>query len=173
MVLGQGIVESCTKNHRSRDVVLPQMVADYLGDLMAEQARDGLCFAPDDLIFRIKSGPIHPDSFTRHLRRIYQKNGFPPEYHLHSLRHFFATYLLENNLSKQVAADLLGHADTAFLERTYCHSRSEAKQRAAGILNDLLAPEDEEAWEREQAEIKRQEDGRQDREAKPKGRKAG
>lgn len=173
MVLGQGIVESSTKNHRSRDVVLPQLVADYLGDLMAGQARDGLCFAPDDLIFRTKSGPIHPDSFTRHLRRIYQKNGFPPEYHLHSLRHFFATYLLENNLSKQVAADLLGHADTAFLERTYCHPRSEAKQRAAGILNDLLAPEDEEAWEREQAEVKRQEAERQGREKKPQGRKAG
>lgn len=172
-VPGQGIVESSTKNRRCREVVLPILVLDYLGELMREQAIEGMSLAPDDLIFRTKDGPIHPDSFTRHLRSIYRKNGFPPEYHLHSLRHFFATYLLENNLSKQVAADLLGHADTAFLERTYCHPRSEAKQRAAGILNDLLAPEDEEAWEREQAQAKRQEAEQQRREAEQRSRKAG
>ena len=80
-------------------------------------------------------------------------------FRFHELRHFFATYLLENNLSKQVAADLLGHADTAFLERTYCHPRNEAKQRAANILNDLLAPEEEAAWEREQAEERRRKVG--------------
>ena len=34
------------------------------------------------------------------------------------MRHFFATYLLENGTSKQVTADPLGRADTAFLERT-------------------------------------------------------
>ena len=158
-VPGQGIVESSTKNHRSRDVMLPQLVIDYLGELICEQAMDGLCFAPDDLIFRTQDGPIYPDTFTRHLRGIYQKNGFPPEYHLHTMRHFFATYLLENNLSKQVAAELLGHADTAFLERTYCHPRNEAKQRAANILNDLLAPEDKAAWEREQTEKQRREVG--------------
>lgn len=86
---------------------------------------------------------VHPDSFTRRLRKIYQRNNFPKEYHLHTLRHFFATYLLEHNLSKQVAADLLGHADTAFLERTYCHPQQLYKQVAADIFNDFLRPQEE------------------------------
>ena len=96
---------------------------------------------------------MHPDSFTRRLRRIYQKNSFPTEYHLHTLRHFFATYLLQNNTSKQVAADLLGHADTSFLERTYCHPQMESKQRAASVLAEWIQPAEDEAWEREQKQM--------------------
>ena len=80
----------------------------------------------------------HPDSFTRHLRKLYKKCGLPEEYHLHTLRHFYATYLLQEGTSKQVAASLLGHADTAFLERTYCHPQDVAKRQAANLMQDLL-----------------------------------
>ena len=59
-------------------------------------------------------------------------------YHLHTLRHFYATYLLQEGTSKQVAASLLGHADTAFLERTYCHPQDVAKRQAANLMQDLL-----------------------------------
>lgn len=47
-------------------------------------------------------------------------------------------YLLQEDTSKQVAASLLGHADTAFLERTYCHPQDVAKQQAANLMQDLL-----------------------------------
>ena len=154
-VLGQGIVESSTKNHRARTVVIPDLVHDYMGELFLEQAREGRIIRPDDYIFSTAEGPAHPDSFTRRLRRLYEKNGFPHEYHLHTLRHFFATYLLQNNTSKQVAADLLGHADTSFLERTYCHPQLESKQQAASILESMLEPTEQEAWEKEQREAQR------------------
>ena len=152
-VLGQGIVESSTKNHRARTVVIPDLVHDYMGELFLEQAREGRIIRPDDYIFSTAEGPAHPDSFTRRLRRIYQKNSFPTEYHLHTLRHFFATYLLQNNTSKQVAADLLGHADTSFLERTYCHPQMESKQQAASVLAEWIQPAEDEAWEREQKQM--------------------
>lgn len=32
----------------------------------------------------------------------------------------------------------LGHADTAFLERTYCHPQDVAKRQAANLMQDLL-----------------------------------
>ena len=153
-VLGQGIVESSTKNHRARTVVIPELVHDYMGELFLEQARAGRVIHPDDYIFSTVDGPVHPDSFTRRLRRIYQKNDFPPDYHLHTLRHFFATYLLQNNTSKQVAAELLGHADTSFLERTYCHPQLESKQQAASVLAEWIQPAEDEAWTREQAQMK-------------------
>ena len=69
---------------------------------------------------------------------IYKKCGLSEDYHLHTLRHFYATYLLQEGTSKQVAASLLGHADTAFLERTYCHPQDVAKQQAANLMQDLL-----------------------------------
>ena len=90
-------------------------------------------------IFTEPDGHVpHPDSFTRHLRKLYKKCGLSEDYHLHTLRHFYATYLLQEGTSKQVAASLLGHADTAFLERTYCHPQDVAKQQAANLMQDLL-----------------------------------
>ena len=80
----------------------------------------------------------HPDTFTRHLRKLYKQCGLSEDYHLHTLRHFYATYLLQEGTSKQVAASLLGHADTAFLERTYCHPQDVAKRQAANLMQDLL-----------------------------------
>ena len=84
------------------------------------------------------------------LKALADRNGFPKDYHLHTMRHFFATYLLENGTSKQVTADLLGHADTAFLERTYCHPQDTCKEQAAGLLDTMLQPADAAAWERAQ-----------------------
>ena len=140
-VTGQGIVESDTKNHRERVIVIPAQVWEFLMSLRHWQTiRSG---KPDNSqpIFTDLDGHVpNPDTFTRHLRKLYAKNGFPKEYHLHTLRHYYATYLLQEGTSKQVAADLLGHADTAFLERTYCHPQNMAKREAANLMEDLLSP---------------------------------
>lgn len=149
-VVGKGVVESDTKSHRTRVVVLPQLVYDYLGELLFNQIVENNGIRPDDLIFAKNGKPVHPDTFSRHLRKLYDKNGFPKDYHLHTMRHFFATYLLENGTSKQVTADLLGHTDTAFLERTYCHPQDTCKEQAAGLLDSMLQPADAMAWEQEQ-----------------------
>ena len=149
-VVGRGVIESDTKSHRARVVVAPQLVYDYLGELLFAQVEENNGVCPDDLIFAHKRKPLHPDTFSRHLRKLYDHNGFPKDYHLHTMRHFFATYLLENGTSKQVTADLLGHADTAFLERTYCHPQDTCKEQAAGLLDTMLQPADAAAWEQEQ-----------------------
>ena len=140
-VAGQGIVESDTKNHRERVIVIPAQVWEFLMSLRHWQTiRSG---KPDNSqpIFTDLDGHVpNPDTFTRHLRRLYAKNGFPKEYHLHTLRHYYATYLLQEGTSKQVATDLLGHADTAFLERTYCHPQNMAKREVANLMESLLSP---------------------------------
>ena len=48
------------------------------------------------------------------------------------------TSLLHSGVDKQTVADLVGHADTGFLERTYCHPQDMAKQQAANLMQDLL-----------------------------------
>ena len=40
--------------------------------------------------------------------------GFPKEYHLHTLRHYFVTTLLHHGVDKQTVAELVGHGDTGF-----------------------------------------------------------
>ena len=81
----------------------------------------------DDYLFRQPNG-----------KPMNKQCGLSEDYHLHTLRHFYATYLLQEGTSKHVAASLLGHADTAFLERTYCHPQDVAKQQAANLMQDLL-----------------------------------
>lgn len=92
-----------------------------------------------DYLFTNERGELmHPDKFTKHLRKLYDENGFPREYHLHTLRHYFVSTMLHNGVDKQTVAELAGHGDTGFLERTYCHPQMRLKQDAANQLTHSL-----------------------------------
>ena len=120
-------------------VTIPLGIWELLMALRQQQVLHSGVPDREQPIFTDPDGHVpHPDSFTRHLRKLYKKCGLSEDYHLHTLRHFYATYLLQEGTSKQVAASLLGHADTAFLERTYCHPQDVAKRQAANLMQDLL-----------------------------------
>ena len=133
------IVESDTKSHRERIVTIPLGIWELLMALRQQQVLYSGVPDRKQPIFTDPDGHVpHPDIFTRRLRKLYKQCGLSEEYHLHTLRHFYATYLLQEGTSKQVAASLLGHADTAFLERTYCHPQDAVKLQAANLMQDLL-----------------------------------
>ena len=52
-------------------------------------------------------------------------------------------------LRRETVAELAGHEDTSFLERTYCHPQDTCKEQAAGLLDTMLQPADAVAWEQE------------------------
>ena len=73
-------------------------------------------------MFTNKYGELmHLDIFSRHLRRLYDENGLPREFYLHTFRYYFVSAILHNGVDKQTEAELAGHGDTGFLERTYYH----------------------------------------------------
>ena len=120
-------------------VTIPLGIWELLMALRQQQVLHSGVPDREQPIFTDPDGHVpHPDTFTRHLRKLYKQCGLSEDYHLHTLRHFYATYLLQEGTSKQVAASLLGHADTAFLERTYCHPQDVAKRQAANLMQDLL-----------------------------------
>lgn len=143
-VPGKGIVEGSTKNGKSREVYLS---SDLRGILLAYKRRkqmeaDKQRRKLSPYLFTDEQGQlIHPDTFTKRLRKIYEAIGFPREYHLHTLRHYFVTSLLHCGVDKQTVADLVGHADTGFLERTYCHPQQAQKEQAAGSMLTMLRPD--------------------------------
>ena len=137
-VLGQGIVESSTKNHRTRTVVIPELVHDYMGELFLEQVRAGRVIQPNDYIFSTAEGPVHPDSFTRRLRRLYRKNDFPPEYHLHTLRHTNASMLIAQGVDVRTVAGLLGHAQPSTTLDIYSHAFDKNKRLAGQKLSEAM-----------------------------------
>ena len=144
VVPGKGVVEGATKNGRSREIVLS---SDLRGFFMRYRRRRQMEArqAPRKLspyLFTDAHGQlIHPDTFTKRLRKIYESIGFPKEYHLHTLRHYYVTSLLHSGVDKQTVADLVGHADTGFLERTYCHPQQAQKEQAAGSMLTMLRPD--------------------------------
>ena len=143
-VPGKGIVEGTPKNGKSREIYIsPELHGVILSyrrrkQIEAKQRHDTL----SPYLFVDERGRlIHPDTFTKRLRKIYAAIGFPREYHLHTLRHYFVTSLLHCGVDKQTVADLVGHADTGFLERTYCHPQQAQKEQAADSMLTMLRPD--------------------------------
>ena len=143
-VAGKGIVEGATKNGRSREIYLSGelcgIIRSYRHRKKMEAERAHRKLSP--YLFTDEHGQlIHPDTFTKRLRKIYDAIGFPREYHLHTLRHYFVTALLHCGVDKQTVADLVGHGDTGFLERTYCHPQQVQKEQAADTMRTVLRPD--------------------------------
>ncbi len=142
-VPGQGVVEGPTKNKRSRTIYLSGPMLNVLWELCCQtlaEAKKGR-FPHSPYVFVNEHGkPMHPDTFSKHLRRLYDKNGFPKAFHLHTLRHYFVSTLLHEGVDKQTVAELAGHGDTSFLERTYCHPQMALKQQAADRITGNMFP---------------------------------
>ena len=135
-VPGKGVVEGTTKNGQCRTIYLSEDMTSILRSYcylkMREAQENG--FEMGDYVFTNEKGKLmHPDTFSRHLRRIYDQNDFSREFHLHTLRHYFVSTMLHNGVDKQTVAELAGHGDTGFLERTYCHPQLQLKRQAAKV----------------------------------------
>lgn len=136
-VPGKGVVEGSTKSGHSREVLINSEMVGVLEALYSQKLDEAEAgnFELGEYIFTNEYGElIHPDTFSKRLRRLYDENGFPREYHLHTLRHYYVSSLLHGGVDKQTVADLAGHGDTSFLERVYCHPQLELKQAAADTI---------------------------------------
>lgn len=92
------------KDRRSRRPVIPSPSSDLAGD-------DSWLF-PSERVRRLR--PRHhaqPDSLQRAIRRGLAKLGVEKKANCQSLRHSFATHLLEAGYDIKIVQQLLGHAD--------------------------------------------------------------
>ena len=142
-VSGEGVQEGTTKNGRTRIVSMNEEMFSLLRGFCycKMRLRDENDIPFPEYIFTKDDGtPIHPDTFSKHLKALFAEIGLPKTYHLHTLRHFFVSTLLHEGVDKNTVADLAGHGDTSFLERTYCHPQMQRKQDAAKRMAECLIP---------------------------------
>ena len=121
---GLGVQEGPTKNGRSRTIVIEEditsLLLGYCGYKTAQAEKVGREVSP--YLFADEYGNfIHPDTFTKHLRKIFRENDFPESFHLHTLRHYVISSLLHHGVDKQTVAEIAEFFENKLIERTNKH----------------------------------------------------
>ena len=101
---------------------------------LEERVFHGTDYNKKNLVFCGETGkPISPRQFSHIFERITKKAGLT---HVspHTLRHSFATNLLENGINPKTAQELLGHSTVALTLGTYSHPSMDIKRQAIESL---------------------------------------
>jgi site-specific recombinase XerD len=105
-----GMVTVMGKGERERSVPLYPEALDRIGDYL-RTGRPALVRteSTDRLFLSVRGRPLSPDAarriFTRHLRSVGCSAGITP----HTMRHTFATHLLDQGADLRTIQELLGH----------------------------------------------------------------
>lgn len=96
------------------------------------------CFRPRTWLFpnRRQSSPLHAGTIQRWFRRLVKRAGLKKPATMHTLRHSFATHMLEAGVDAVTLQKLLGHAQLSTTS-LYLHLRREHFRQLPSLL-DLL-----------------------------------
>jgi len=92
--------------------------------------------AAGEYIFGVGTAAAEPRSMQRRLHTVVQKIGLHGV-HFHTLRHSFATRLLEIGIDVKTVSSLLGHASAKTTLDFYAHSAFEHQRCAVNALADV------------------------------------
>ena len=84
---------------------------------------------------------LHPDLVSRVFKGIAAEAGLPQEVTFHTLRHTYASKLIEDGKSLKVVQAALGHADPATTLRIYAHLFPESTDGIESAFDDVFTPE--------------------------------
>jgi site-specific recombinase XerD len=130
------------KGGRDRLVPLPTATLHMLRDhwrthrsptwLFPAPTRKGLAHS-----IRTNAGPVHRSSLQSALCRARDKAGIRKKAHVHTLRHSYATHLLEDGVNLRLIQSFLGHS-SARTTQIYTHLTREARATAKNPVERLM-----------------------------------
>jgi len=92
-----------------------------------------------DLVFSTEKGtPIEPRNINRKLDKVLKKAGVEKAT-FHSLRHSFATRLMEKEVHPKIVQEILGHSSISVTLDIYTHCNNDLKRKALEKLNTGVA----------------------------------
>ncbi|PIT92212.1 MAG: hypothetical protein COU08_03480 [Candidatus Harrisonbacteria bacterium CG10_big_fil_rev_8_21_14_0_10_42_17] len=93
------------KGNKDRISVMPEKLQDPLRNIIAGKRADDFVFSSN------RGGKLTTTSLQKMFRKILAKTGIKKPATFHSLRHSFATHLLENGTDVRYVQALLGHSN--------------------------------------------------------------
>jgi integrase/recombinase XerD len=82
--------------------------------------------------------PIHPTTLQRAFTRAVRESGLRKHAHVHTLRHSYATHLLEAGVPVALIQDYLGHSSPS-TTAIYTHLTRELREKARDPINGLMS----------------------------------
>jgi len=109
------------KGNKERQVFFSEEAREALSAyLPARQARIKAAQATDRLFISLKGAPISVPGLRWIISKYAERSGLGKSIHPHSLRHSFATHLVNSGCDVRVVQELLGHASISTTQR-YTH----------------------------------------------------
>lgn len=138
----RGILRVRGKRRRDREIPLPNATLQLLRDhwrthrsptwLFPAATRHGTQYSVAH-----NCGPITGDSLQSAFRRAVQKSGLHKRAHVHTLRHSYATHLLEDGVNLRLIQEYLGHSSPS-TTAVYTHLTREIRDAARDPINRLM-----------------------------------
>jgi integrase/recombinase XerD len=126
--LQQGVVRVIGKGNKERLVPLGEDAVDWVSTFL-KQGRTALLKSESDVIFPSKRGVLMTRQTFWHRIKLYsQIANIQSDLSPHTLRHAFATHLLNNGADLRVVQMLLGHSDLSSTQ-IYTHVATERLQK--------------------------------------------
>ncbi|MFT5313945.1 MAG: integrase/recombinase XerD [Paraglaciecola sp.] len=126
--LQQGVVRVIGKGNKERLVPLGEEAIDWLTQFL-KQGRGLLLKSASDVVFPSKRGVMMTRQTFWHRIKLYAKiAGIDSELSPHTLRHAFATHLLNHGADLRVVQMLLGHSDLSTTQ-IYTHVATDRLQQ--------------------------------------------
>lgn len=119
------------------DSLIPELIK-HKRNQEKEKSDAGDLYEDKNIIFSTDTGRyIHPRNFMRSFYRIVEKASLAKA-NVHSLRHTFATRMLELGENAKVVQELLGHKNITQTLNTYTHVLEDTKKAAMSKIDMLM-----------------------------------
>ena len=119
-----------SKNNRDREVMLSEKILELLRKYFRE-------YKPKEYLFEgQKGGAYSARSVQEILKKALKKAGIKKHATVHTLRHSFATHLIENGTDIRIVQELLGHKNIKTTQ-IYTHITDQTKRKIKSPFDDL------------------------------------
>ncbi len=119
------------KGKKDRIFNIPQFLLKNLKKQIEEQKEMN-----QEYLFTGPKGKLSDRNLQKIVRKFAKKAGINKKVHPHTLRHSFATHLLENNVDIRKIQELLGHADLSTTQ-IYTHISTEELKKIKSPIDTL------------------------------------